>query len=1458
MNNKKKKSKILGLFATLALGVAGLGVGTAITQPDVKTASALTYTTYKYLTYGKTSDGDSTSNGCPSNFKIYMYSSSTSGETTLSQDVYTNWAYYNFYIDAVDIDHLSFKLYRNNYLYVNKSLSGSGDMVMYSEALPSGEYELQYTGEKVGFLWITTTYTYKFRFYVDVDEPSYTLKAGGNSINSGSYTNKQVVYTATDPRSITIYYKRPNYSSYSTLYNSIYTVNTSATNGWYYVYCKDSMDNYTDTVSFYLDTVLPVGKVTNASGTTIENGGYTNSAIKYTATDSGSGIYTYQYKKPGATSWSTYTSGTAVTGTGWHTFRSYDRAGNYSEEYKVHYDDKAPSYTLYGGTTTYTSGSYTNAEYVKFTATDSDSGLANCYVRMPNSSFYTTYASGTQLATEGLYYFYAVDKSGNTSATVSITLDKTKPTGMLYAGNSTVASGTATNAAYVKFVPYDAYVVAQTYVKKPGASAYESYTSGTQFTTEGVYSFYSVDRSGNMSQTYTITLDRKIPTAQLYVDGNQIDNNGYTNGEHISFECDAVKCYVKTPDSNSFVEYLSGTEFYKAGKYVFYGESESGTLTEMYSLVIDRTIKTPELLNVTNKATDGDVVITWTDGNLNEFAPIKRVTVNGKPYTKGQTIYTIDTGVYFVTVEDEAGNIWESEFISSKRNVFTQTLQQEYYEIHDAQGNYFSFASYDSAFAFAVEREKTYVRTGEWNGTSWDTGMAMDSKDSANAVNGTYFIYKKLGNPDEEVAYFTEERLNEVIAEYAAIGIKDYYYWEKEPATIADGENLFSYSDAKTILANSVEFDGTVAHFIDGEEYVDTYYDANGFHTLTIADEWGNTCEYSLAIVRNVPIIGYVVGEGEGVTNTVTFDRTYLFKDQVTVSIEDEVDEMAMFNVYGENGELLGSFLRDETYVITESGSYTVVAVNHAGVSETFALIVSRDAPKVAITENTEGKKLEITITKSVDKESSIQTLEIYKSLDGGETWEFLEQDDYGHLITTERLDYAFRTTAMYKVVVTDEFRTGIDAVTMQAEYEQKLPEGALIGVENGGITNGAVSFEWTDEATIVLTKDGEEIAYFSGHKLTADGNYTLTFENFDGYKATYTFTIDTVAPEITTEGANHREAVNEDVKVFYTEENLTAELYKDGKSLGEYTSGNPISADGQYRVRVYDVAGNEVSVEFSIDKTVEYDINVYDKGLSNSVVATSHEIVTTALMKDGEKVDYALGSAITEIGDYTLVLTDALGNKDVITFRIIQPLVQEFTHNFDDIEGFGGVLVNGADKRLNYGTLELFDDGNYEVGVIVDGKTYNFAVTVDGTAPALTLNGVENGGETKESVTLSDLSEKATIKVYLNDTEIEYELGQELTELGKYRVVLTDEAGNVAEYEFEILYKMNGGAIALIVIGMLVILGIILAIILGKKATYKKKVAQETDEDDEDDFEDENSDENGTEEGASEEGETP
>ena len=1415
---KVKKKKFL-MAAFLALSFSALGVG-ALNNMSTQTASALTYTTPKYLTYGTTNDGDSTTSGCPSNFKIYMYSTYTDGTSTSRiQDSYTSWSYYNFYVDAIDIEHVSFKLYRNDYLYVNKSLSGESDMLMYGEALPSGSYELQYVGKKVGFLWITTTYTYTYRFHVDVDEPTYTLKAGGTNIKSGSYTNKQVVYTATDPRSVTIYYKRPNYSSYSTLYNSIYTVNTTATNGWYYVYCKDSMDNYTDTVSFYLDTVLPVGTVTNANGTTIENGGYTNSAIKYTATDSGSGVTGYQYKAPGATSWSSYTSGTAMTGTGWHTFRAYDKAGNYSEEYKVYYDATKPAYTLHGGATSKASGSYTNASYIKFVASDSDSGLANCYVRMPNTSYYTAYASGTQLATEGLYYFYATDKSGNSTSTVSITLDKTKPTGVLYAGTSSVSSGTATNAAYIKFVPFDAIGLANVYVKKPGASSYVSYTSGTQYTEEGTYSFYSVDKAGNTSETYTVTLDRHIPAAQLLVDDEIIGNNTYTNGGHIRFECDADACYVKMPDGENFVEYISGTEYYKPGKYVFYGESESGTRTECYTVIIDRTIKTVDLQNVTDGKTNGDVVLTWVDGDPDVYAPIKRVRINGKTYKNGNVIHTIDTGVYSILVEDMAGNTWETEFNSTKRNVLTQTFQKEYYEAHDVEGNYYTFSSYESAFAFAVAREQSLVRTGDWHNVSWDTGIAMDTVDSVNAANGTYYIYKKSGVLDEEVAYFTEERLNAVIAEYAKVNIKHYYYWEKEYSPIADGENLFSYSDVKVVLANSIRLSENTGYLVDGEEFIGSIYEVEGKHVLTVFDEWGNTCDYNLIVVRRASDIRYEVGDGS--SNLVAYDRVYRFKDAIRVFIEDEYDEFAMFRVFNSEGELIGNYHLGDVVDLTESGVYTVVAINHFGESETFNLIISRFAPEAAFEEDTENKKLELTIKESSDSESHIQTLEIYKSTDNGETWTLLDRDDYGKIISLGTLSYSFRSSGCYRVMLTDEFRTGIDTIIVEMNYEQDAPYGLLLGVENGGYTSGKVTFTWEDEAKVTLFKEGQIVEYESGSQLSEDGEYILIFENYDGYMETYQFVIDTKSPELLIEGVKMQGKTQTNVSVHYTETEFIAKLYKNGMEVGDYVSGTEITDTGNYLVRISDYANNTSEVTFSIDKLVDYTANINDMGLANSVTITANEEAYVNVLKGETLIDYVFGNELTEAGRYTVTLEDVLGNTETFSFIIVEPKVNAFTHNFDDMPGFEKVVMDGEEKRLNYGTLELFKDGTYEVGVVANGKTYTFTVTVDATAPTLTLNGVENGGETKESVTITNVSETADVKVYLNGKEITYKHGDILKTAGKYKVVVTDECGNSTEYTFEIGKTVSGSSIAFIVIGCVAVIGGIVFFILKKKKVF-------------------------------------
>lgn len=1425
---KKRLILVAALFAALllALGLCLFGL-------NMREASALTYTTPKYLTSGRTTNETSVTTGCPSNFKVYMYGSSSSGSGTLSQGSVLDWSTYHITVEPSAVSaHMTFQLLRNGSVYSSKSLSGNGNITLYSGSLSDGKYELQYSCRYApNFLIDFTYFFYTFQFEVDKSVPSYSLKAGGATISSGTYTNKQIVYTASDANFDYIKYKKPNSSSYSTSYNDSYTVAaTDANNGRWYFYAVDDNGLSSTTVNVYLDTVKPSGKVTNASGKTIANGGYANSAIKYTATDT-YGVSKYEVKKPGSSSWTSYSPGSSISGTnGWYSFRATDKAGNVSDEYKVYLDTGIPAGTLYGGTVSKSSGAYTNADYIRYVASDSGSGISDCYVKMPGSSVYTAYASGTQLAAEGTYSFYCKDQSGNASMTVTITLDKTKPTGTLYGGANAVQPGDSTNAAYIRFVPYDAIGLSTTYVKKPGAGSYTSCTSGSQFTAEGTYSFYSVDKAGNTSETYTITLDRTIPAAQLYADGEAIVSGGYTDAGHIRFESTG-DCFVKRPGSDTFEEYISGVEYYQPGKYTFYAETESGTATEHYTVVIDRTEKPLTVSNVIDGKTDGDVVLTWEDGDPDRFAPVVSVTVNGRAYTNGETIYTIDTGVYEIVCTDAAGNEWTAQFTSTKRNVLTETLQKEYWEAPDAAGEFFSFATYESAFNFAAQREYTFVRTGEWNSETWDTGIAMDAKDSVNAANGKYFIYKKSGNPEEEVAYFTEERLYEVISEYARIGIESYYYWEKAPASISDGENLYSYSDEKKVLANSVQLGENIVCYLNGEPFEGTLVEREGESILTVADEWGNTCEYSLIIIRTAPQILYATGEGSA--NTVTFDRIYYFKDAVTVSITDAYDGMAMFNVYDEAGTLIGSFSLGETYTITGSGSYTAEAVNHFGKSQMFSLVISRNAPIVEVAENGKDKTLDIAITESPDKESHIQTLEIYKSTNGGETWELLTADDYGKVISVDNLSYRFRMSGLYRVVVTDEFRTGIDAVVSENEYKQPAPEGILSGVENGGYTNGPVSFAWTDEAAVVVKKDGKQIEYASGRKLTEDGKYEITFENFDGYKATYTFIIDTIAPEIVLNGAEDGGTVNREVSAVFEGEGVTAELFRDGKSLGAYMSGTVIAEDGSYKIVVTDLAQNTTEAEFTVDKSVDFTINVNDKGLSNSVTITANEEVTLVLTKNGEVVEYKPGDAITEPAAYTLTITDALGNKAEMSFTVIEPLVQKFEHNFDDTPGFEKALVNGEEKRLNYGTLELFEDGAYEVGIVVNGKTYTFNVTVDATAPTLKLEGVENGGKTTGSVILSEPSETAEIKVYRGEEEIGYTPGEELTEAGTYRVETMDAAGNSAVYTFEIQSSIGGGIIALIVIAAIAVIGGAMLFVILKKRKSKAEADDAVDMDD-------------------------
>ncbi len=319
----------------------------------------------------------------------YFYDDSGTNGTTKYNYATYNWTYFSFYIHAEDIkEHVSFKLTRNGSTYTSKSLSGDGGGYLYQGALSDGDYVLTYVGTYKPNWFTTKTYTFTYNFTVDTTAPSVSLKAGGSTISSGSYTNKAITFTASDTYSSSrVYYLSPSASSYTWTTGSKSVSATSSNNGWWYFYGSDTYQS-TSTYKVYLDTVAPVGKITNSSGTTLSSGSYTNKPVKYTATDTG-GINYLQVQMPGSSSWTSYSSGTALSSaTGWYYFRAVDKAGNVSSTSSVYYDATAPSGTLYGGTSVKSSGSYTNASYVKYVPSDSHSGIASIYVRKPGSSSY--------------------------------------------------------------------------------------------------------------------------------------------------------------------------------------------------------------------------------------------------------------------------------------------------------------------------------------------------------------------------------------------------------------------------------------------------------------------------------------------------------------------------------------------------------------------------------------------------------------------------------------------------------------------------------------------------------------------------------------------------------------------------------------------------------------------------------------------------------------------------------------------------------------------------------------------------------------------------------------------------------------------------------------------------------------------------------------------------------------
>ena len=427
----------------------------------------------------------------------------------------------------------------------------------------------------------------KFSFTVDTIVPTMS---GASTSQSGMKKTVPFTVSASDSGSgiYDIYYKGPSDSTfYSAGKTSSMSIRKGKDPGLYTFYAKDKAGNESVKYYVYYDEDAPVGKIYKSDGTVLETE-YYNKAFSYKATDKGSGVDYYEYKVPGATTWSRYYSSNSPTENstnGWYYFRAVDKLGNVSTESKVYLDTKAPSGTIYANSIAVSSGSKTTASSIYYTGSDSGCGIDACYVKASGASAYSVYSNSAALTKSGTYSFYCVDKAGNKSSVSIVLMDHDPPVLSCSAGAilTTVSTG-------YRITAKDEIGTATLYYQAVGQSGFTK-CAGDYFdisvkSPDGKMYFYAVDDLGNRSATYWVELKVDAPNVIIVRNENEVSltwNGNYTvtvNGQNYSKNTvmtteGTYTVFITDNDTGRTAE-----KVFEIGHYYKKGETIAPTCTE--------------------------------------------------------------------------------------------------------------------------------------------------------------------------------------------------------------------------------------------------------------------------------------------------------------------------------------------------------------------------------------------------------------------------------------------------------------------------------------------------------------------------------------------------------------------------------------------------------------------------------------------------------------------------------------------------------------------------------------------------------------------------------------------------------------------------------------------------------------------------------------------------------------
>ena len=590
-------------------------------------------------------------------------------------------------------------------------------------------------------------------------------------------------------------------------------------------------------------------------------------------------------------------------------------------------------------------------------------------------------------------------------------------------------------------------------------------------------------------------------------------------------------------------------------------------------------------------------------------------------------------------------------------------------------------------------------------------------------VEGTYTITAKdeIGNVTKET--FTIDKTAPVIN-----GFKDckYYYNTSIKPELVE-ENLESYT-------------------LNGEEYDGKEIKEDGVYTLVATDKAGFKTEIKFVIDKTAPS---VTGLEEG----------KFYNDSVTPVIEDE--NLAYVTVDGL------PFIPGQSVVLY--GTHTLVATDKAGNTTTVEFTIDNIAPKVLLLDRLQyvsGKYLPI---KPVILEQHIDTIVVKKN---GQVIEYVQGQE-------------LKGDADYEITVTD--KAG-NTTTVEFTMDSVSPTALVKPVQLGVVTeldlnNMEVVDNLDDLSLSLLDKDlllSEEVDYIllkkeksitvlginipiykyteipSNEVISEEGDYILVVYDKAYNLSAVKFVVDRSAPVI--DGLEEgKEFYNTELTLTVKEANpyallgqdATVTVSKKGNLLPSTYAANEeftLTEDGQYTIKAKDIAGNEVEVTFTIDKTAP---------VINTNVNGEVEKSDTALNVVGTVIEENLTTESTEVKPSVYVK-----NEDNYE------LVEEAASTID-------VSVNGVEYKLVY----TYTD---KAGNTTTKEVYTKVVTIKHEVRFNKETYTSEYTGEKHSVPTDAyyVEIKDGVETVLTDTTIEYTADVDMINVGDYTI--TAKVGNI------------------------------------------------------------------------------